>query len=1169
MSSNRVISPIITSTLFTLPESRICPQCRSKLRQHYWSIKGYRRRSRLSSPSIKAFGDAYSGNHKERQEHLQLSDDLSRISLPFIQNVEKRSERQVGKKDQQRDLLPRASALYITSTIRNRSSLAEWEISNQMYWSGQSAKKWKIVGIQRRPRRAFSRTVHRLASNHYRAIHSTTSSPPVAVEVFPSSLQLRRTSRLWHGQDAITIRERLALWQKENAQSNQNKSDPLGTDIFDSFTADTRSEEASAQIDDDYISDLEYELTSATKFEPGDLLELRVGIDRDTLLAIHIRILGEFKECLTITGKTVQYMYSDVHFTIKHFVDPAVVKRIIPHLPEEGFTKEVRVKSKYTDFSAPRTVTAPVVEKLVDLQNEIEEIYRKNASVLDNAHGILAHPTELRFGSLESIAQKLLGPTIRVLDYPTIFAVRKALLRAGYGISFDERSARNLAVYRIRPLIHVEGVDKVVQWIRSHQEYISATQSFGNRKIEISNYSGAKIIESFVSKARLLIEQSRLNRKPMNGGLGPIIPQTPTGDSIHSSQNVMISINNFSETDRLIIDFLTSWCIGDKFRYIGKLQSLGSMVLRAVGKYQGFVLDGSTACLFLQELGVISPFTNPIMFDENLLLPAARHSLQLEQLQSRVDNMAYQDDLSFNDSMSHLRKDWKDLDVYCIDGIGAEEIDDGISLERVPDSADVWVHIHVANPTAFFDRSHLLSRMAAHMAESIYFPEKTFPMLPKPVTANHFSLAPNRPVLTFSAKLNTKAEILKIGICPGIIRNVISLTPLNLGKLLGLPDAKGSQIKLTVGKGVLWNSDEVTTDHPHVDVSESQKKDLLTLLELVTRRYQRRSGGRALAQIIENTAEAFPYYNSTIGPNPQIMHTTKPRYQSGDPLIQLQAVAHKPWTDTMHLITSDLFVGELMGMCGEIGAKWTKDRNIPIIYRGGGTLTQVDEYWKYLDEITNLVNQKIEVPHYAQAHLLRIMGSAVESSTPVQNKTQGYPQYAKLTSPLRRYSDMIGHWQIEAALREEHARGHMFLGTTDNLGLPFTKSEIDSMIPRLNVKARRIKNASRLSRAFWRTQFFFRAHYFNQADLPAEYTAEVLKMSKDERSFWVWIREFSFPASMRLPSSGNVELGDLWSVKLVEINPYFREKTVEPVSLLRRQPDEVFSKLNPFQEIRW
>lgn len=94
-----------------------------------------------------------------------------------------------------------------------------------------------------------------------------------------------------------------------------------------------------------------------------------------------------------------------------------------------------------------------------------------------------------------------------------------------------------------------------------------------------------------------------------------------------------------------------------------------------------------------------------------------------------------------SDALDGLRKDWGDLPIYCIDDVGAHEIDDGISIEPAGQPGEYWVHIHTANPGSEIAPGSELGKRSEAMAGTSYLPEKVIRMLPENLVQERFSLA--------------------------------------------------------------------------------------------------------------------------------------------------------------------------------------------------------------------------------------------------------------------------------------------------------------------------------------------------------------------------------------------------------------------------------------------
>jgi hypothetical protein len=498
----------------------------------------------------------------------------------------------------------------------------------------------------------------------------------------------------------------------------------------------------------------------------------------------------------------------DVMWSIPRWASKAEIAPLLQHLPSPASVmelEELRQQSQIEDMSVPRSASGALIKRLVKFFTETQEIYRKHASVLDDAHSFLAHETDLRYGSLVSAAATLLQVPAGELPVTALYAVRTALARAPLAFNVDRRSHRLTGYLQVRSKEQVRMVQYVRGWLRDWQDDIAkrsqleADGSVFALRQHVTN-KRAQHIYSFLHKARRIVLKSREDRKVPELRCGNIGPSQKRFSMEDGGEAVRVTTDTqFTEHDLEIVRFLEAWCASGMLHNVSSYAGLPPMILQATGLYENFEqLDQTVGFVFLQELGVLMPYENRVRFDQHLLLPSSQHSKPLQNLMDNLIKM--QNDHQFTDSMRVLRKDWRKLPVYCVDDATAQEVDDGVSIEGVEGKGDeYWLHAHVANPTAFFERDHPLAKMARHMGESIYMPERAYMMLPRWATGRHFSLAKDRPCLTFSTRVNSTGHVLERQITSGIIRNVFKLTPSEVTILLGERDVIAEKMELTVG----------------------------------------------------------------------------------------------------------------------------------------------------------------------------------------------------------------------------------------------------------------------------------------------------------------------------------------------------------------------------------
>ncbi len=116
------------------------------------------------------------------------------------------------------------------------------------------------------------------------------------------------------------------------------------------------------------------------------------------------------------------------------------------------------------------------------------------------------------------------------------------------------------------------------------------------------------------------------------------------------------------------------------------------------------------------------------------------------------------------------RKDFRDLDIFTIDGAATRDYDDALHVEQLDDG--VLVGIHISDVSYFITSRDSLFAEGMERATSLYFPEGQIPMLPRELSQGVFSLIKDRvrPAISYLVKLSPDAEIISTKIVPSVIR---------------------------------------------------------------------------------------------------------------------------------------------------------------------------------------------------------------------------------------------------------------------------------------------------------------------------------------------------------------------------------------------------------------
>ncbi|KAL5337446.1 hypothetical protein BJX70DRAFT_369420 [Aspergillus crustosus] len=805
--------------------------------------------------------------------------------------------------------------------------------------------------------------------------------------------------------------------------------------------------------------------------KPGDLVAIS-GLSEISKLAIYVRSVQKQQQFYTLKGKWRIAYPQELDFVIKGFTTPESVAPLLPHFPDSLAEINVEMQSAI-EGGVPRGLGADLLRSMTDFIMQSQELYRSNAARFDSIYDLIAHEEQRQEMTLQELACKALEIEPEQLNDVILYTVHQAVRRKHFLISND-RSSLFTNRYVVNPTRIANILETVTTWVHEHQNF---TVTAALSKKEVTGLRDHPV-QKFIQKAQRLIRQSRTVRSPTTmAGVGPSSHRFQPGQDNKPEAFREALSESFSYNDKLIIHFIQLWCIPPRrMTSSGTLRSSGSHIMRSTGMYSEMDLSEASGPLFLQELGVFAPWENIRLLDPDLALPGHDLKPETDEMWEKVQEACLSQQ-TYTDKMTKLRKDWGDLPVYCIDDVNAEEIDDGVSLERIPGSDDTfWVHIHVANPTAFIDSEDMIMKYAASRIQTLYAPERTYPIFPKSMTQKHFSLAPGRPSITFSAKMNLNGEILESDVSNGIVQNVISITHGRLRRLFGVEGDEPLE-PLVVGGEPLKQR---TREELRETLSSEDEDTFHTLRQLMLAFREHR---------IKNGAMDYPEQpniNLAISAGdaplqPSTLAVESGRNILGDPIIQLNRSNNDP--HEIRDMSKHNLVSLLMNLGCWISAKWCAERNIPAVYDGT----------YYHPEYPQLTRENMS--QFGGAGFFNFISpKGVSLSRPLHHTPLGLDAYVKSTSPLRRYTDVIAHHQIEAAIRFEYKHGRRIDASTDDASeLPLSLEQVDKYITDSRWKRDRLRNCEQASRQLWACQLLFRAFYFAESPLPETFECLIHK----------------------------------------------------------------------------
>ena len=749
---------------------------------------------------------------------------------------------------------------------------------------------------------------------------------------------------------------------------------------------------------------------------------------------------------------------------VESFASSDEIAPIIPYLPDKALPKvEMDANSRGLNAvgAMPIDVAAPIVKRLAQLEQDISAFRRRHAFAFDGMYEMLAEDEELVEWKPEDLVPKVFGIPDSELSVAGWLALDRFVAEKSHGI-FSSKTEGVSVAYWVRSREDTRMEKQVMDWARMYQQS-AAEAALGK---DVKGDLRMNPLTAFINKAHRLILKSREIRSPTTVGV--------LGPSAESVEGGIISAVDTEETltrnDKLIVRVIFEASLMVPPLLSNEARSICALIYRAIGAYPNLPLGKKVARLLLQELGVLSPWECRDVSRYHLRLPGLRIWPYQARLLAKAE--ASCKDLNvFRTSDQYARKDWGRTPVYCIDSSDTVEVDDGISVERDTKMADcAWIHVHIANPAAYISPEHPIAVAARDIVSSFYTPSKKYCMMPPTFAQALSSLAADRPVMTVSTLLRADGSVADIDLSLGIVRNVIRLTPTAVE--CALKEKRRDRATMVIGGA---------RPAPKDDEQESQnlKKalpDLLLLRQFLHRRFRKRLDEWPVEQLIKREsfvprAEAWTSLRDRQSPLP----IDKLTHWKGDPIIVVEGDRFALRDDDSDAI---LLVDHVMLLAGESAAKWCKDKNIPILFHVATPHP--------LFPVSKL--NQLQASDHKREPTGRI------SLTPKPHYTLHMWQYTKITSPIRRYPDLVNQWQIQAYLQAISHMSHDLnhARSLDPLGdLPFSQQELEKMTIPVQARFWMIKRAANYSRETCIQQALLRAFHFKEAELPEVWDCKV------------------------------------------------------------------------------
>ncbi|KAK4513949.1 uncharacterized protein ATC70_005956 [Mucor velutinosus] len=522
--------------------------------------------------------------------------------------------------------------------------------------------------------------------------------------------------------------------------------------------------------------------------------------------------------------------------------------------------------------------------------------------------------------------------------------------------------------------------------------------------------------------------------------------------------------STLTESDKEFVNFILDWVKSPKVIVDSPYEVFVPNILKALKCYDQLFYDRPLAIQFLKEVGMFTPWDNVGLLEDAKKAEEFFWSKQSQESNEKMEayTTAFLTDhnMGTQDRYASIRHDFGNLAVYTIDDPSAKEIDDGISIEHVPGDNSAWLHMHIADPTTYIQPTDELAHLTQQKAQTLYLPERHFPMLPEELSSKKFSLGStahtnkngSQYALTFSTRIDMKGNLLDYKVRPSLVKNVIKVYYDDLDDMLK-PAATITYdplVDLTKSfshpssDAFAFKDNQEQTRKP--TVPENAKKDLFDIFQMA----QKHSVNR-----VANGAINFTKPSPVIEILPQPLDL--PRIQFKSPIYASHLPAVRVTLDKSAFSPARKMVAETMIIGGRIASQFAHAHNIPLPFRvqvwnpdaSNAQCRLREELLASRDPISGMIGTQ-DMAKYMSI----LPPSTVTTQSNQPHVIMGIQDgYTRATSPLRRYMDMVVHWQLKSHLLGEP--------------LPFSSSHLQALSSRIMNREKQLSLLQQRGIQFW------------------------------------------------------------------------------------------------------
>lgn len=219
-------------------------------------------------------------------------------------------------------------------------------------------------------------------------------------------------------------------------------------------------------------------------------------------------------------------------------------------------------------------------------------------------------------------------------------------------------------------------------------------------------------------------------------------------------------------------------------------------------------------------------------------------------------------------------------------------------------------------------------------------------------------------------------------------------------------------------------------------------------------------------------------------------------------------------------------VAEMMILAGEVAARYGQDHALAIPFR-----SQPQPELPPEEELMQLPSALVRY-----SAIRRCMPRSEMGITPARHATLGLEGYSQVTSPIRRYTDLLAHFQIKAHLRGDP--------------LPFSSHEITELTQGVSSGAYEAVLVERQTKRYWALE------YLRRYGSGPVWSVMLLRWLREgDRLGLVMFEDLGLELPMRFER--NVELGERLQVRITHANPRQDIVRMEEVAASEDSADSV------------